>query len=179
MVLLLSNFESCYCFINWTDWFHKQQIWQNYDRFSCLKLFTGYKWHFWSLINKVGIIVYQYNVKWFLLYEENLSRNANEVQFYCHTKWRAQVAIYFGETNYRCRSPILKIAPTESVASLYANIAIIYLWLKIEMETSIQRAERLEVLGKTKQDLRLTQRQLVNNEKFNVWAPWGRLLLDW
>ena len=122
MVLLLSNFESCYCFINWTDWFHKQQIWQNYDRFSCLKLFTGYKWHFWSLINKVGIIVYQYNVKWFLLYEENLSRNANEVQFYCHTKWRAQVAIYFGETNYRCRSPILKIAPTESVASLYANI---------------------------------------------------------
>ena len=32
---------------------------------------------------------------------------------------------------------------------------------------------------KTKEDLRLPQRQLVNNEKFNVWAPWGRLLLDW
>ena len=51
--------------------------------------------------------------------------------------------------------------------------SIIYLWFKIEMKTT------LEVLSKTKQDLRLTKRQLVNNEKFNVWVPWGRLLLDW
>ena len=36
---------------------------------------------------------------------------------------------------------------------------------KIETETCLQRAERLqEALSKTKQDLRLTQRQLVNNE---------------
>ena len=33
---------------------------------------------------------------------------------------------------------------------------------KIETETCLQRAERLEALSKTKQDLRLTQRQLVN-----------------
>ena len=39
---------------------------------------------------------------------------------------------------------------------------------KIETETCLQRAERLEALSKTKQDLRLTQRQLVNNEKCNV-----------
>ena len=43
------------------------------------------------------------------------------------------------------------------------------------METSIQRAERLEVLSKTKQDLRLTQRQLVKNEKI---PPLGNLSVD-
>ena len=44
-------------------------------------------------------------------------------------------------------------------------------------ETSEQwpeRAERLEALSKAKQDLRLTHRQLVNKEKCNVSAPWGR-----
>ena len=41
-------------------------------------------------------------------------------------------------------------------------------------DVCLQRAERLEALSKTKQDLRLTQRQLVNNGKCNVSAPWGR-----
>ena len=34
---------------------------------------------------------------------------------------------------------------------------------KIETETCLQRAERLEALSKTKQDLRLTQRQLLSD----------------
>ena len=41
---------------------------------------------------------------------------------------------------------------------------------KCEIEASQQRVERLEVLRKTKQNLR---------SKSNVWAIWGRLLLDW
>ena len=41
---------------------------------------------------------------------------------------------------------------------------------KIETETSLQRAERLEALSKTKQDLRLTHRKLTNKEKCNVSA---------
>ena len=45
---------------------------------------------------------------------------------------------------------------------------------KIETETCLQQAERLEALRKTKPDLRLTHRQLVNKEKCNVSAPWGR-----
>ena len=38
----------------------------------------------------------------------------------------------------------------------------------IEMDTSLQRAERLEVLSKTKEDLRLRKRQIVNNERSGV-----------
>ena len=38
---------------------------------------------------------------------------------------------------------------------------------KIETETCLQQAERLEALRKTKPDLRLTHRQLVNKENCN------------
>ena len=41
----------------------------------------------------------------------------------------------------------------------------------IETDTCPQRTERPEALSKTKQYLRLTQKQLVNNEKCNVSAP--------
>ena len=41
---------------------------------------------------------------------------------------------------------------------------------KSETEASQQRVERRELLSKTKQDLR---------SKSNVWALWGKLLLDW
>ena len=44
---------------------------------------------------------------------------------------------------------------------------------KIETETCLQWAEQLEVFSKTKQDLRLAHRLLVNKEKCNVSAPGG------
>ena len=89
MVLVHSYFESCYCFINWTDWLHKQQIWQNYQGFSGLKLFTGYKWHFRSLINKVWVIVYQYSVNVFCCTKKT---------FHATQTKRAEFAIYFVKT---------------------------------------------------------------------------------
>ena len=37
-----------------------------------------------------------------------------------------------------------------------------------EMDTNLLRAERLESLRKTMEDLRLSQKHLIHNEKFNV-----------
>ena len=45
---------------------------------------------------------------------------------------------------------------------------------KIETETCLKRAQRLETLSKTKRDLRFTHRQLVNKGKYNVSASTGR-----